>query len=92
MGARCLEFSLVNKNWFEDFSSRILRDTAKGLGVLELRADPHRLLLYEPGSFFQTHSDPEKEQDMIGTLVIPNDGVSGLISNVLWSSRTCKFL
>ncbi|PNP85665.1 hypothetical protein FNYG_00721 [Fusarium nygamai] len=64
------KFNLVNKNWCEDFSSRILRDTAKGLGMFELRADPHRLLLYEPGSFFQTHSDSEKEQDIIGTLVI----------------------
>ncbi|KAF5593021.1 2og-fe oxygenase superfamily [Fusarium pseudoanthophilum] len=42
------KFNLVNKNWFEDFSSRILRDTAKGLGMFELRVDPHRLLLSEP--------------------------------------------
>ncbi|KAF5532344.1 hypothetical protein FNAPI_12969 [Fusarium napiforme] len=55
------------------------RDTAKGLGMFELRADPRRLL-YEPGSFFQTHSDSEREQDIIGTLAIPNNGVSGLIS------------
>jgi hypothetical protein len=56
------EFSLVNKNRFEDFSSRILSDTAKGLGVFKLRADPHRLLLYEPGSFFQTYSDTERNK------------------------------
>ncbi|KAF4500812.1 2og-fe oxygenase superfamily [Fusarium agapanthi] len=64
------KFNLVNENWFEEFSSRILRDTAKGLGMFELRADPHKLLLYELGSFFQTHSDSEKEQGMIGTLVV----------------------
>ncbi|SCO85503.1 uncharacterized protein FRV6_09630 [Fusarium oxysporum] len=63
-------FNLVNKNWFEDFSSRILRYTARGLGLFELRADPHKLLLYEPGSFFQPHKDSEKEQGMIGTLVV----------------------
>ncbi|QGI60785.1 hypothetical protein CEK26_004756 [Fusarium fujikuroi] len=64
------KFNLVNKKWFEDFSSRILRDTTKGLGMFELRADPHKLLPHEPGSFFQTHSDSEKEQDMIGTLIV----------------------
>ncbi|KAJ9423336.1 hypothetical protein QL093DRAFT_2097291 [Fusarium oxysporum] len=64
------DFNLVNKNWFEDFSSRILRYTARGLGLFELRADPHKLLLYEPGSFFQPHKDSEKEQGMIGTLVV----------------------
>ncbi|KAF5608725.1 uncharacterized protein FSUBG_4394 [Fusarium subglutinans] len=64
------KFNLVNKNWFEDFSSRILRDTAKGLGMFELRADPHKLFLYELGSFFQAHSDSEKEQGMVGTLAV----------------------
>ncbi|KAF5678018.1 hypothetical protein FCIRC_6619 [Fusarium circinatum] len=64
------KFNLVNKNWFEDFSSKILRDTAKGLGMFELRADPHKLLLYELGSFFHTHSETEKEQGMVGTLAI----------------------
>ncbi|KAH7221404.1 hypothetical protein BKA60DRAFT_595331 [Fusarium oxysporum] len=52
-------FNLVNKNWFEDFSSRILRYTARELGLFELRADPHKLLLHEPGSFFQPHKDSE---------------------------------
>ncbi|KAL5607563.1 hypothetical protein ACKRZS_000630 [Fusarium odoratissimum] len=63
-------FNLVNKKWFEDFSSRILRYTARGLGLFELRADPHKLLLYEPGSFLQPHKDSEKEQGMIGTLFV----------------------
>ncbi|RBA16595.1 hypothetical protein FPRO05_01319 [Fusarium proliferatum] len=38
----------VNKKWFEDFSSRILRDTTKRLGIFELRGDPHKLLPHEP--------------------------------------------
>ncbi|TXC11094.1 hypothetical protein FocTR4_00007209 [Fusarium oxysporum f. sp. cubense] len=63
-------FNLVNKKWFEDFSSRILRYMARGLGLFELRADPHKLLLYEPGSFLQPHKDSEKEQGMIGTLFV----------------------
>ncbi|KAM5518245.1 2OG-Fe(II) oxygenase [Fusarium oxysporum f. sp. phaseoli] len=77
-------FNLVNKNWFEDFSSRILRYTARGLGLFELRADPHKLLLYEPGSFFQPHKDSEKEQGMIGTLVVclPSQHEGGDYSDV----------
>ncbi|KAJ4266459.1 hypothetical protein NW762_004443 [Fusarium torreyae] len=33
-------------------------------------AKPHKLLLYEPGSFFKPHKDSEKEQGMVGTLVV----------------------
>lgn len=41
------------------------------LGVLEnIQAHLYKLLLYEPGSFFQPHRDSEKEQGMFGTLVI----------------------
>ncbi|KAG5808979.1 hypothetical protein H9Q71_006567 [Fusarium xylarioides] len=67
---RYREIILLAGHWFEDFSSRILRDTAKGLGMFELRADPHKLLLYEPGSFFQARSDSEREQGTIGTLIV----------------------
>jgi hypothetical protein len=62
--------NLMNKNWSEDFDSRILRNTARGLGLFQPRADPHKLLLYESGSFFKPHKDSEKKQGMIGTLVV----------------------
>lgn len=44
-----------------------------------LRAEPHNLLVYEPGQFFVTHQDSEKNDDMIGTLVVilPSDFTGG---------------
>ncbi|UGT61701.1 2OG-Fe(II) oxygenase [Nocardia asteroides] len=35
-----------------------------------LRAEPHSLLVYEPGQFFRRHRDSEKADGMIGTLVL----------------------
>lgn len=63
------KFELVNSQW-PSFFDVLLRDTAKGLGFQKVVAKPHKLLLYEPGSFFKSHKDSEKEQGMIGTLVV----------------------
>ncbi|KAM0223902.1 hypothetical protein ACHAQD_002981 [Fusarium lateritium] len=63
------KFELANSQW-SIFFDVILRDTAKGLGFQKVVAKPHKLLLYEPGSFFKSHKDSEKEQGMIGTLVV----------------------
>lgn len=35
-----------------------------------LRAEPHSLLVYEPGQFFRRHRDSEKADGMVGTLVL----------------------
>src|SRR5688572_15023104 len=45
----------------------------RGLGFgpdCTLRAELHNLLVYEPGQFFVPHQDSEKEDGMIGTLVV----------------------
>ncbi|KAM0344341.1 hypothetical protein ACHAPU_007699 [Fusarium lateritium] len=63
------KFELVNSEWSAFFDG-MLQDTAKGLGFQKVVAKPHKLLLYEPGSFFKSHKDSEKEQGMIGTLVV----------------------
>ncbi|KAG5663343.1 hypothetical protein KAF25_001279 [Fusarium avenaceum] len=63
------KFELVNSQWLSFFDV-LLRDTAEWLGFQVVVAKPHKLLLYEPGSFFKSHKDSEKEQGMIGTLVI----------------------
>ncbi|KAF5669024.1 2og-fe oxygenase superfamily [Fusarium heterosporum] len=63
------KFELANSEW-PSFFDRMLEDTAKGLGFQMVVAKPHKLLLYEPGSFFKPHKDSEKEQGMIGTLVV----------------------
>lgn len=36
----------------------------------ELSAQPHSMLVYEPGQFFRRHQDSEKADGMIGTLVV----------------------
>ncbi|KAK8078931.1 2og-fe oxygenase protein [Apiospora phragmitis] len=43
------------------------------------RADPYKLLLYDPGSFFKPHKDSEKAPGMIATLLIclPSDHQGG---------------
>ncbi|KAF4994983.1 hypothetical protein FGRMN_5430 [Fusarium graminum] len=63
------KFELANSEW-PSFFDGMLQDTAKGLGFQMVVAKPHKLLLYEPGSFFKPHKDSEKEQGMIGTLVV----------------------
>ncbi|KAH7117235.1 hypothetical protein B0J13DRAFT_203422 [Dactylonectria estremocensis] len=63
------QFRLANPQW-ASFLESILKDTAKGLGLTQITAKPHKLLLYEQGSFFKRHKDSEKERGMIGTLVV----------------------
>jgi len=40
------------------------------LGLVGAQAKLHKLLLYEPGSFFRRHKDSQKELGMIGNLVV----------------------
>ncbi|KAF4454131.1 hypothetical protein F53441_3317 [Fusarium austroafricanum] len=63
------KLELSNPQW-PSFFDGIPRSIAAGLGVEKVAGKPHKLLLYEPGSFFKPHKDSEKEKDMIGTLVI----------------------
>ena len=60
---------------------KILGEVAKGLGCdrERLEALPYKLLVYEPGGFFQPHRDTEKHVGMIGTLVVslPTEGSGG---------------
>jgi outer membrane receptor protein involved in Fe transport len=49
------------------------RDGKRELGLpnaAELTADLHFLLVYEPGQFFLPHQDSEKDDSMVGTLVV----------------------
>ncbi|KAL6923383.1 hypothetical protein FSST1_000657 [Fusarium sambucinum] len=63
------KFELGNPEWSK-FFDKMVQDTAVGLGLNEVSAKPYKLLLYEPGSFFKPHKDSEKEQGMVGTLVV----------------------
>ncbi|EON98361.1 putative 2og-fe oxygenase superfamily protein [Phaeoacremonium minimum UCRPA7] len=62
-------FECTNPSW-PAFFRTVLDDVATGLGLPNVRAKPHKLLLYEKGSFFKRHKDSEKEVGMIATLVI----------------------
>ncbi|KAF9777669.1 hypothetical protein IL306_004345 [Fusarium sp. DS 682] len=84
------KFNLVNKGWTQYFCSRLLRDTARELGF-NLEAEPHKLLLYEPGSFFKPHKDSEKKKGMIGTLVVclPSQHEGGDVCLSFGSQKEC---
>ncbi|MFA1551882.1 2OG-Fe(II) oxygenase [Actinomadura chokoriensis] len=63
---------LVSVEWTEAFDAAlaVIRD---GLGLpahCELTPDLHSMLLYETGQFFVTHQDSEKDDTMVGTLVV----------------------
>lgn len=47
-----------------------LRDDLGLLGGGRLQAELHSLLVYAPGQFFLPHQDSEKNDEMIGTLVV----------------------
>ncbi|KAF1958927.1 hypothetical protein CC80DRAFT_546245 [Byssothecium circinans] len=63
------QFCLANPAWKSCFSE-ILQRAASGLGLLDVTAHLHKLLLYEEGSFFKRHKDSEKVAGMVGTLVV----------------------
>jgi len=60
---------LTNPAW-EAFLAEVIIRISDGLGIASVEARPHKLLLYEEGSFFKRHKDSEKETGMVGTLVI----------------------
>ncbi|OTA99559.1 hypothetical protein M426DRAFT_16317 [Hypoxylon sp. CI-4A] len=63
------QFQCTNPSWNRFFDT-LLNDVATGLGLQKISAKPHKLLLYEEGSFFKRHKDSEKEAGMIATLVV----------------------
>ncbi|WP_322760481.1 2OG-Fe(II) oxygenase [Frankia sp. Cr2] len=64
---------LVRARWDDDALNGILTTAKDELGLpiaAELTADLHSLLVYEPRQFFLAHQDSEKDDSMIGTLVV----------------------
>ncbi|ETS04714.1 hypothetical protein M419DRAFT_73614 [Trichoderma reesei RUT C-30] len=68
------QFECTNPSW-PAFLSTLLNDAAAGLGLPDVSAKPHKLLLYEKGSFFKRHKDSEKEAGMVATLVVCLPGI-----------------
>src|SRR5215468_222462 len=64
---------LVRAEWDDAALRGILATVKEELGLpnaAELTADLHSLLVYEPNQFFLAHQDSEKDDSMIGTLVV----------------------
>ncbi len=64
---------LVRAEWNGAALQVILATVKEELGLpnaAELTADLHSLLVYEPNQFFLVHQDSEKDNSMIGTLVV----------------------
>ena len=64
---------LVSAEWSGASLTDILATVKDELGLphrAELTADLHSLLVYEPNQFFLAHQDSEKNDSMIGTLVV----------------------
>jgi len=64
---------LVSAVWNDASLADILATVKDELGLphrAELTADLHSLLVYEPDQFFLAHQDSEKDDSMIGTLVV----------------------
>jgi hypothetical protein len=64
---------LVHAGWEPGTLKSVLttaRDELGLPGAAELTADLHSLLVYEPRQFFLAHQDSEKDDLMIGTLVV----------------------
>ena len=64
---------LVRAEWNGAALQDILATVKDELGLpnaAELTADLHSLLVYEPNQFFLVHQDSEKDNSMIGTLVV----------------------
>jgi hypothetical protein len=64
---------LVSAVWSGSSLEDILSGVKEELGLprrAELTTDLHSLLVYEPNQFFLAHQDSEKDDSMIGTLVV----------------------
>jgi hypothetical protein len=64
---------LVRVEWDEAALATVLDDIREGLGLpwqCEVDIDFHSMLVYEKGQFFVAHQDSEKDDAMVGTLVV----------------------
>lgn len=84
------QFHLMNPEW-DAFFQTVLKAATDGLGLSDVSAQPHKLLLYEEGSFFKRHKDSEKEQGMVGTLVVclPSRHTGGEV-RLSFGGRECE--
>ena len=63
----------IDKRRWDETLLPVLEGLGRGLGVSsdrKLRAELHSMLVYAPGQFFVEHQDSEKDDGMVGSLVV----------------------
>jgi hypothetical protein len=65
--------------WADGACNALQAEVASALGLQQIEARLHNLLVYGPGQFFKPHQDTEKHPGMVGTLVLvwPSPHIGG---------------
>lgn len=72
---------LLSLDWQPDAFAALKQAVAQALGVEQIDAWLHNLLIYGPGQFFKPHQDTEKHPGMVATLVLvwPSPHIGGTL-------------
>ncbi len=72
---------LLSLDWQPGAFAALKQSVAQALGVEQLDAWLHNLLIYGPGQFFKPHQDTEKHPGMVATLVLvwPSPHIGGTL-------------
>jgi len=74
-----LHADALTVRWTEGARDALLTEVASALGLQQIEARLHNLLVYGPGQFFKPHQDTEKHPGMVATLVLvwPSPHIGG---------------
>ena len=81
---------LLSLDWQPGAFAALKQSVAQALGVEQLDAWLHNLLIYGPGQFFKPHQDTEKHPGMVATLVLvwPSPHIGGTLRVQLGQQET----
>lgn len=81
---------LLSLDWQPGAFAALKQAVAQALGVEQLDAWLHNLLIYGPGQFFKPHQDTEKHSGMVATLVLvwPSPHIGGTLRVQLGQQET----
>lgn len=81
---------LLSLDWQPGAFAALKQAVAQALGVEQLDAWLHNLLIYGPGQFFKPHQDTEKHPGMVATLVLvwPSPHIGGTLRVELGKQET----
>ncbi len=74
-----LRADMLDLCWTDGVCDALQAEAASALGLQQIEARLHNLLVYGPGQFFKPHQDTEKHPGMVGTLVLvwPSPHIGG---------------